>query len=666
MIRTTTFQTRLRGSCAALPFMLTPSLALAQAEEEDFYLGEIVISATGFEQQIADAPATITVISSEEIEGRSYSGITDILDTVPGISIESSGGGKLPGSSSINMRGFGENYILFLVDGKPIGDSQDAYYNGWGSGQRTQLLPPSAIIERIEIIRGPMSSLYGSAASGGVINIITKPTADVWTGSISMGQTLHEDGGSSDSLQTNYYLTGPIMPGRLGLSFYGSTYDREPDRGLDGFSGVERRTNGVRLNWTLTDNQNLELDYSKSRQNTTRNQKDAADREIITTRQDTSLSHEVFWDNSFETTSFLKREYVDVEEGSNLSAFEQINFNTKTLMVFGSHMMTAGLDYKLERTFHNADRFPGSINTDLERWHASVFVEDEISLTDDFTLTLGGRYDENEAFGDNFTPRVYGVWHMTDTMTLKGGISGGYTVPALKRTDDGIVEQAGRGRGWDKGNSDLKPEESTNYEVGMVWNPRSDLQFGMTAYHTRFTDKIDKERYCDTPDPEGDGVEESEWACTYNGETRQWINQYINLDEAEIQGVEATLDYRIGDFDIRANYTYSHSEITSGDNKGERLNSLPKHMVNVATDWQATDSLSLWGKAKFKSETNQEASEDRTPGYTLVDVGASYDFNDRLRGNISIENAFNKEITSEDYGSLLPGRRYFVGLTARF
>lgn len=118
-----------------------------------------------------------------------------------------------------------------------------------------------------------------------------------------------------------------------------------------------------------------------------------------------------------------------------------------------------------------------------------------MSLTDDFTLTLGWRYDENEKFDDNFTSRIYGVWPLRDTLALNCGVSGGYTVPALKRTDDGIVDEA-------------------------------------------------------------------EWSCVYNGETWQWVNQYVNLDEAEFQGVEATLDHRWRDLDVTANYTWSDSEIT--------------------------------------------------------------------------------------------------------
>lgn len=654
----------LLAACAILPMGITG----AQAQQgEAIDLDDIVITASGFEQQIEDAPATITVISSEDLEGRSYSGITDVLDDVPGITIESSSG-KLPGSQSIVMRGLGEDYILFLVDGKPIGNSQNAYYNGWGSGQRTQLLPPPALIERIEVIRGPMSSLYGSGASGGVINVITKPTADRWTGTLTVGQTVQENEDSASSLQTSYFLTGPLVRDRLGLTFYGSTFDRASDDYEAGFSGVERRSNGARLRWVLNDANELELDYSRTEQETTRDlTNDTREREIVTTRQDAALTHRLSWGNGFETTSYIKKERVDIDEGSNLSAFEQLNFNTKTLMTFGRHMVTAGLDYRLEKTFHDVDRFPGSRVTDLERWHASIFAEDEFAWTDDFTLTLGARYDQNEKFGSNFTPRIYGVYHMSDALTLKGGVSGGYTVPDLKQTEDGIVEQAGRGRGWDQGNTDLTPEESTNYELGMVWTPRSDLQVGVTAYHTKFTDKIDREDVCSSTDVDGNGtIEESEWSCTYNGETRQWLRQYVNVDAAVINGVEATLDYRLGDVDLSANYTFSHSEITKGSNKGERLNSLPRHMVNLGIDWQATDELSLWSKVKFRGETNDVLADDRTPGYTIVDVGANYRFNQNVMGSLGIYNAFDKSVTNEQYGALLDGRRYYVGLTSSF
>lgn len=649
---------RLMAGCASAP------LCIGAASAQDSYqLNEIVITASGFAQQITDAPATISVISAEDIEGKSYTNITEVLDDIPGISIETSGSGKLPGASSINMRGLGESYILFLVDGKPIGDSQDAYYNGWGSGQRLQTLPPPSAIERIEVIRGPMSSLYGSSASGGVINIITKKTADIWSGTLTYGRTLQEDGASGDATQIDYYLTGPIIKDRLGFTFYGARNERDPDSFDGGASGVERDSNAVRLNWVMSGNQDLEFELRKTVQDTTRDPSmDSTlteDKLVRTTRLDTALTHHYLWDNGFDTTSFLTHEKVDIDEGTNLSTHWMLNFNTRTLMSFGAHRVTAGFDYKLENTEHDADRFPGSISTDLERWHASLFAEDEFAITPDLTLTFGGRVDQNEKFGSQATPRIYAVYQMTDTLTLKGGISGGYTVPALKRTDDGIVEQAGRGRGWDQGNSDLVPEKSTNFEIGTIWQPTSDLQLGLTAYHTDFTDKIGKEYVCESPDP-------AVPSCTYNGETREWIQQYVNIDAAEIRGIEATLDYRLGEFDFSANYTLSDSEITEGANVGDPLNALPKHMVNLGVDWDATETLGFWVDAKYKSETNEVLAGERTPGYAIIDLGASYDFNANVRGFFNVYNAADKQITSEEYGSLLDGRRFHLGLTTTF
>lgn len=623
-------------------------------------LTPVVVSATGYEQQVTDAPATVTVITSEDLKGKSYSSITEILDTVPGITIESSGSGKLPGSTTINMRGMSESYILFLVDGRPLGDSQDAYYNGFGSGQKTLLLPPPAAIERIEVIRGPMSSLYGSSASGGLINIITKTAAEKWTGSLTVGQTVQEQDTSSNALQSSYYLTGPLIQDRLGLTFYGSTYDRDPDEFQGGFSGSERRANGARLSLAMTEDQDLFLEYSRTEQestNTTANS--TADSGVESTRDDYALTHKIRWGNGIETTSFLNQEEVDVENSTNYSTYKKLNFNSKTLLSFGDHILTAGVDYLTEETNHEATRFPGSLSTDLERWHGALFLEDDWLLSDDFVLTLGGRFDRNEHYGSHFTPRVYGVYHMTGDLTLKGGISGGYKVPALKQADDGIVEQAGRGRGWNKGNSSLQPEQSTNYELGVVWDAPQGFQLGVTVYHTQFTDKIDTEYFCESPNPNVP-------SCTYNGETRQWIRQYVNLDEAEINGVEATLDFDIGAVDVGLNYTFADSEVTKGANVGAPLNALPKHTVNLLLDWDVNPHLSLWSKVKYRSETNEVLNADRTPGYMIADIGSYYKFTENVSGFLAVYNLFDKEITNDSYGSVLDGRRLYVGLTTSF
>src|SRR5690606_19701635 len=100
------------------------------------------------------------------------------------------------------------------------------YYNGFGGAAQVGWLPPMSAIERIEVIRGPMSSLYGSSALGGVINVITKKVSDRWSGGVSVDGTIQENSDASNSYQARYYLSGPLIKDRLGLMLYGSKYHR--------------------------------------------------------------------------------------------------------------------------------------------------------------------------------------------------------------------------------------------------------------------------------------------------------------------------------------------------------------------------------------------------------------------------------------------------------
>ena len=129
---------------------------------------EVVVTGSGYQQNIKDAPATISVIPQSDIKKRQYRDVTDVLQDVPGVFV--TGGG---GSSDISIRGADAKYTLILVDGKRV-NTRELRPNSDGPGMEQGLLPPVESIERIEIVKGPMSTLYGSDAMGGVINIITK------------------------------------------------------------------------------------------------------------------------------------------------------------------------------------------------------------------------------------------------------------------------------------------------------------------------------------------------------------------------------------------------------------------------------------------------------------------------------------------------------------
>lgn len=158
--------------------------AALSAEIAPLELPNQVVTASGFSQQLKDAPASITVISQEQLANKSYRDVTDALRDVPGVEV--TGGGS---TSDIRIRGMSSQYTLILVDGKRQ-DSRATRPNSDNSGIEQGWLPPLAAIERIEVVRGPMSSLYGSDAMGGVINVITRKVSQ-------QGWRLLNNGGAS-------------------------------------------------------------------------------------------------------------------------------------------------------------------------------------------------------------------------------------------------------------------------------------------------------------------------------------------------------------------------------------------------------------------------------------------------------------------------------------
>ncbi|PQQ39874.1 ligand-gated channel protein, partial [Photorhabdus luminescens] len=134
----------------------------------------IVTTAAGFQQKIEDAPASISVVSREQLETKAYRDVTDALKDVPGVVV--TGGAS---NSDISIRGMSPQYTMILIDGKRV-DTRGTRPNSDNSGIEQGWLPPLAAIERIEVVRGPMSSLYGSDAMGGVINVITRKVQKEW------------------------------------------------------------------------------------------------------------------------------------------------------------------------------------------------------------------------------------------------------------------------------------------------------------------------------------------------------------------------------------------------------------------------------------------------------------------------------------------------------
>lgn len=638
----------------------TVLLAHAQQAAGEGKLSEVVVTATGFEQSLADAPASITVVTAKELEGKRYRDVTDALLDIPGVTIEGGAGGKIE-STQIYIRGLGEDYTLFLVDGKPLGSSSQAYYNGFGGAQQTSWLPPMSAIERIEVIRGPMSSLYGSSALGGVINIITKKVSTQWTGSVTVDGTMQENTQAGSEGQQRFYLSGPLVQDRLGLTLYGSRFKRHEDRFTGGYAARENRDITAKLAWKLTGNQTLGLQATRGTGDNERTARTGAAGSVQNERNYYALTHDIEWGSRIRTSSFITRENVQITNGAYQSEYRATYLQSKTVVPLDRHMVSFGAEYKNEETAHDGSRFPGSRNINLERWQMALFAEEEYFLTDRFSVVGGIRYDRNQHYGSEWIPRLYGIYRLSSALTLKGGISGGYKAPTLKQADDNIVEIAARGAAWDMGNKNLKPEKSTNYEIGLNWTPAQDVNASITAYQTDFKDKISTQTICTSPT--------SAPACEYNGEVRSRINQYVNVSSATIKGLELAYGMPIalplGRGRFNTSYTFTSSDVASGPDAGRPLNNLPRHMLNLGADWNITGQIKLWGKARYKSRSI-DGGTAQLPAYTLVDIGASYQATPNIQLFTGLYNLLDKTVNLADYGKTLDGRRLYLGVTAQF
>lgn len=650
--------TRLRRTLlAGAMSSLASSAVLAQ---ETPRLDDVVVTASGFEQQISSAPASISVISREELERGHYQNVTDALRDVPGVIV--TGGGAGDRGNDISIRGMPSQYTLILVDGRPQ-NSRESRPNG-SAGFEQDWLPPLQAIERIEVVRGPMSTLYGSDAIGGVINVITRKVADEWHGNVQLDTVLQENSNSGDSRQANFYLSGPLVGDRLGLQVYGRASERDEDDILNGYEEKSLQSLTARLNFAANDNHDFTAEAGVTEQDrySRVGRSGAAEGcrggctdsigEYTNTHVAVTHSGRFDWGTS---ETFVQRERSDNKSRD----IEITNTTAKTSAVIplGMHLVTVGASYE-EESLNDTTTNRISDRTEIENSQRALFVEDEWMLTDTWALTGGLRVDDDDNFGSHVSPRLYSVWNATPDWTLKGGVSTGYRSPSLREItpDWGQVSRGGN----IYGNPDLKPETSLNKEIALLYANDAGLSGSLTLFHNDFEDKIT--RIACPVDICTDGPNDFGSDPTYR----------VNVDEAITQGVEASLAAPLTDaVSLTASYTFTDSEQKSGQYAGEPLTQLPRHQVSATLDWQVNSRLSQWTKVSYRGEESQPTtgpsqSSIVAPSYTFVDAGMGYKLNDSTTVNAGIYNLFDERITYEEYGYVDDGRRVWLGLNVAF
>jgi outer membrane receptor for ferrienterochelin and colicins len=610
---------------------------------------------------VTTAPASISVLTREALENRAYTDLTDALRSVPGVTV--TGGGAGDKGTDISLRGMPAAYTLLLVDGKRV-SSRESRPNG-SAGVETDWLPPLDAIERIEVVRGPMSTLYGSDAMGGVINIITRKVQDEWHGNVQQDVTLQEDPASGNAYQTSFHISGPLVETRAGLQLYGRLYQREEDQILNGMEEKDLHSLTARLTLTPQQNHDLTLEAGITDQErvslmgasapTTGCRGGCTDAYTEHTNRHVALSHTGRWGIGTTDTHL---QYETTENHGRQIEISNTSAKTSLAAPLGyAHMLTLGASFEKE-ALHDQTTNQTSDRTRIENSQWALFAEDEWSLTDRLILTGGARLDHDENYGENISPRLYAVYQLAPEWTLKGGVSAGYRSPNLREItpDWGQISRGGN----IYGNPDLKPETSLSKEIGLHYNGFNDLDLSATLFHNSFDDKITRIACPATLCTDGANAFGAD--PTYR----------VNVDEAITRGLELSLSMALRrDLTLNASYSFTDSEQKSGEYAGEPLTQLPRHLFNAGLDWQASAQLSSWARLTYRGKESQpttgpSSSSIVAPSSTQLDTGIGYRLTRAATLKAGIYNLFDEDIDYDEYGYVADGRRYWMALNVSF
>ncbi|PKQ76422.1 iron transporter [Aeromonas sobria] len=616
-----------------------------------------VITVTTTAHNTRSAPASISVITAEQIAAAPVNDLADLLRHEVGIQAEANTNGR----SEIGIRGMSGKYTLVLVDGKRLSSSNAL----WRGGDFDNTPVPLGMIQRVEVIRGPMSALYGSDAIGGVINIITKQPGKTWQGAADADFKAIEGKDGGDQHRTNLGFTGPLTDNLL-IRMNGEVYDRQawaPTEAAEGIPLIEAkqtRNFASTLSWLVDEQQRFELDYLYNQDerpldifrkigNKIHSRQQQNDRNLF------GLTHKGNWSWG-DTTVMVNYESSKIDDFNDILKIhqqpkEENNFTVKgyTNLTLTNHYLTLGGEY-LDRELVDAVSYK-DIGGKESHSQEALFAQDEIGLTDSLNLTLGGRYDHHGLYGSHFTPRGYLVYELSEVVTVKGGVSQAFKAPASHQYTNGYSTESCGGRCSIYGNDKVKPETSTNYELGIIagegiWETSS------TLFYSNIDDMLIGKEPPGSQKPFSD---------------RTWYN----LDKATTKGLELTgkLDLT-EDINLGANYTYLKAE----DDKGLQILNRPKHKTNAKLTWQATERLNAFvgttytGTQFIEHKVNNATVRDKLPSYQTFDLGTGFKVTENFDLRLGINNLTDVRLQEKDtlFQNVEPGRSYYVSGSARF
>ncbi|WP_075184588.1 TonB-dependent receptor plug domain-containing protein [Teredinibacter haidensis] len=630
--------------------MTTASMGSVAAEDGNERLEVMVVTASMTEKTTQTAPAFTSVITAEDITATPINGLPELLKETVGVNNFTDASGR----DQLQLRGLGGNYTLVLVNGKRVSSSSAL----WRGGDFDLNSIPLNSIKQVEVVRGPMSSLYGADAIGGVINVITKAPVDEWQGVISGEYQSVMSGDGGNQVRAGVSSQGGLTD-TLHLSVSAEAYDRDAwysdDSEISAPKLEKKKAQNLftTLRWQLAENQSLDFDLGYNKDDRPHSiyyaSGDLVDyREQEISRSTLGVTHMGDWGWGNSTVQLQQEDGTIDDFNSRYDAPAQRELNEKNTYLKGylntklgnSNYITAGLDYREQIVSDNVSyQDTGEVSiTD-----SAVFAQDEISIGDSFTLTLGGRMDDNEFFGSHFTPRAYVVYQLNDAITLKGGVSEAFKAPqAYQLSEEYRIISCG-GSCFLSGNPDLDPETSTNVEFGIAVS-QSDWNLTAVIFQNEVTDMI---------------------SATYDAEANQ--RNWENIDKVETSGLELEGTYSVNDkLQLSGNYTKLETE----DSAGEKLENRPEQIAHLKLDWQALDAVKASLSINYTGEQVTYVWPDylTLPSYTRADLGFSSVLSESFTLRYGIKNLTDVKLHEEDdnFDTYELGRNVYLSASYTF
>jgi vitamin B12 transporter len=616
------------------------SSALPKPEAES---AEIVVSATRIETPVNEIGSSVTVITDKEIERDQKRTLPDVLRTVPGLNIVQTGGPG--GKTSVFMRGTNSNHTKVLIDGIDVNDpSQDGVFD-FG-----QVL--TSDIAQVEVLRGPQSSLYGSDAIGGVVNIVTK------TGEGPAQFTGRLEGGSFETFNQSASVSGSVSRFRYSFNVAHVLADDTPVTPLDLLPPGRKRINdsyenitvSTKLGADLTDTFGIDFagryldstlfftgeDFSFFPSVPAAAQSEQNARQLFL-RGDARLA---LFGGAFKnrfgvayTNYGTTIQAPDTGFGlppENINHGDRLKFDWQGNIELGKgRVLILGVEDQTDRLIESP--------ISAENGNTAGFAELQSEVVPNLFVAASGRYDDNERFGGKATWRVAPAYLIPKSGTkLKATYGTGFKAPSLTQLFVSFPAFNFFA------NPNLEPEESEGYDFGFEQALAGErVRFGATYFHNDITNLI---------------------------AANATFTSLINVGAATTEGVEAFASLAVTDrFKVRGDYTYTDA---IDDTTGLELLRRPRHKASLNVVWLPTDRLTISATALYvgsQVDGDRSFSIQRldTDPYFVVNLAADYHLGKGVTLFARIDNMFDERYENPT-GFQRPGFGVYAGIRVNF